>query len=284
MDRIDRTYVKNVLPYRDPNGHKGTFGKVLCVGGSVGYTGAPIFASRAAVRTGAGLVFLGVPESVWQVAAVKSDEAMPFPLRDMDGKLHGCFAQIKSRAEGCDAVLYGCGLGRSPGLDELTRELLTIPQPLVLDADGINALAGHMDVLKLRRDRVTVLTPHEGEFTRAGGDLRRGRIDAAVDFAQKYGVYMVLKGPGTVVAAPDGRYRVNTTGNCGMAKGGSGDVLSGMLVSLLGQGMDAFDACCAAVYLHGLAGDLAAADKGQRGMTPTDLLEQIPYAFQETEK
>ena len=284
MDRIDHAYVKKLLPARDPGGHKGTFGKVLCVGGSVGYTGAPIFASRAAVRTGSGLVFLAVPESIWQVAAVKSDEAMPFPMPDMDGKLHGCFAQIKNRADACDAVLYGCGLGRSAGLDELTREMLTLPQPLVLDADGINALNRHMDVLMSRRDRVTVLTPHEGEFTRVGGDLRRGRIDAAVDFAQKYGVYMVLKGPGTVVAAPDGRYRVNTTGNCGMAKGGSGDVLSGMLVSLLGQGMDAFDACCAAVYLHGLAGDLAAADKGQRGMTPTDVLEQIPYALKKTEK
>ena len=284
MDRIDRTYVKSVLPYRDPMGHKGTFGKVLCVGGSVGYTGAPVFASRAAVRTGSGLVFLAVPESIWQVCAVKSDEAMPFPLPDMDGKLHGCFGEIAARAKGCDAVLYGCGLGRSPGLDELMRDIVTLPQPLVLDADGINALAGHMDVLTLRRDRITVLTPHEGEFARAGGDLSRGRVDAAVAFAEKYGVYLVLKGPSTVVASPDGRYRINTTGNCGMAKGGSGDVLAGMLLSLLGQGVDAFDACCAAVYLHGLAGDLAAADKGQRGMTPTDLLERIPYALLETEK
>ena len=217
------------------------------------------------------------------MAAVKSDEAMPFPMRDMDGKLHGCFDEIARRAEGCDTVLYGCGLGRSIGLDELIRQVLTIPRPLVLDADGINALAGHMDVLK-RRSAVTVLTPHEGEFARIGGDLRRSRIDAAVDFAQVYGVYLVLKGPGTVVAAPDGHYAVNTTGNDGMAKGGSGDVLAGMLVSLLGQGMDAFDACCAAVYLHGLAGDLAAADKGRRGMTPTDLLEQIPYAIKETEQ
>ena len=283
MSRIDRDFVKNILPARDPNGHKGTFGKVLCVGGSVGYTGAPIFASRAAVRTGSGLVFLGVPESIWQVAAVKSDEAMPFPLRDMDGKLHGCFDEIARRAEGCDAVLYGCGLGRSIGLRELIRQVLTIPRPLVLDADGINALAGHMDVLT-RRTGITVLTPHEGEFARIGGDLRRSRIDAAVDFAQAHGVYLVLKGPGTVGAAPDGRYAVNPTGNDGMAKGGSGDVLAGMLVSLLGQGMDAFDACCAAVYLHGLAGDLAAADKGKRGMTPTDLLEQIPYAIKETEQ
>lgn len=283
MDRIDRLYVKNVLPYRDPCGHKGTFGKVLCICGSVGYTGAPIFASRAAVRTGSGLVFLAVPESIWQVVAVRSDEAMPFPMSDVGGKLHGCFKAIAARAEGCDAVLYGCGLGRSDALDEMVRDVLTLPQPLVLDADGINALAGHMDVLQ-RRGGVTVLTPHEGEFLRVGGDLSHGRIDAAVDFAVKYGVYLVLKGHETVVAAPDGRYRINTTGNSGMAKGGSGDVLAGMIVSLLGQGMDAFDACCAAVYLHGRAGDLAAADKGERGMTPTDLLENIPYALKETEQ
>ena len=284
MSRIDRDFVKNILPARDPNGHKGTFGKVLCVGGSVGYTGAPIFASRAAVRTGSGLVFLGVPESIWQVAAVKSDEAMPFPMPDDGGKLHrSAFGMIAAKAEGCDAVLYGCGLGRSEALDWVASQMLTIPRPLVLDADGINALAGHMDVSQ-RRSAVTVLTPHEGEFARIGGDLRRSRIDAAVDFAQAHGVYLVLKGPGTVVAAPDGRYAVNTTGNDGMAKGGSGDVLAGMLVSLLGQGMDAFDACCAAVYLHGLAGDLAAADKGKWGMTPTDLLEQIPYAIKETEQ
>ena len=283
MDRIDRVYVKSVLPVRDPYGHKGTFGKVLCVCGSVGYTGAPIFASRAAVRTGSGLVFLAVPESIWQVAAVKSDEAMPFPMPDMDGKLHGCWKELAARAESCDAVLYGCGLGRSDALDELVRDVLTLPQPLVLDADGINALAGHTDVLK-RRTGVTVLTPHEGEFVRVGGDLSRGRIDGAVDFAVKHGVYLVLKGRETVVAAPDGRYRVNTTGNSGMAKGGSGDILAGMLLSFLGQGMDAFDACCAAVYLHGRAGDLAAADQGERGMTPSDLLEQIPYALKETER
>jgi len=282
MDRIDRAYVKSLLPVRDPDGHKGTFGKVLCVCGSVGYTGAPVFASRAAVRTGSGLVFLAVPESVWQVVAVKSDEAMPFPLPDANGKLHGCFRAIAAKSEDCDAVLYGCGLGRSDALDEMVREVLTLPQPLVLDADGINALGRHMDVLR-QRGGITVLTPHEGEFLRVGGDLSRGRVDGAVDFAQKYGVYLVLKGRGTVVATPDGRYRINTTGNSGMAKGGSGDVLAGMLLSLLGQGMDAFDACCAAVYLHGRAGDLAAEEKDQRGMTPSDLLEQIPYALKETE-
>jgi NAD(P)H-hydrate epimerase len=155
---------------------------------------------------------------------------------------------------------------------------------LVLDADGINAIARHMDVLNVRRGSVTVFTPHEGEFLRAGGDLSRGRIDAAADFAEKYGVYLVLKGHETVVAAPDGRVMVNTTGNSGMAKGGSGDVLSGMVLSLLGQGMEPFAACCSAVYLHGLAGDLAAQERGERGMTPTDLLEKIPAALLAVEK
>ncbi|MBP3493767.1 MAG: NAD(P)H-hydrate dehydratase [Oscillospiraceae bacterium] len=286
MEKITAAFVRENLPSRDPYGHKGTFGKVLCICGSVGYTGAPVFASRAAVRTGSGLVFLAVPQSIWQVVAVKSDEAMPFPMPDDGaGKLNAaCWQQIAARADGCDAVLCGCGLGRSIGLDELVRLALTLPKPLVLDADGINAIATHIDVLQNRRGQVTVLTPHEGEFLRMDGDLTVGRIDAAADFAEKYGVYLVLKGHETVVAAPDGRVMVNTTGNSGMAKGGSGDVLSGMVLSLLGQGMEPFAACCSAVYLHGLAGDLAAAEKGERGMTPTDLLEQIPYALVKTEK
>lgn len=282
METITAGAVRRCLPRRDPEGHKGDFGKVLCVCGSVGYTGAPIFASRAAVRTGAGLVFLGVPQSVWPVAAVKSDEAMPFPLPETaDGKLSLLAEEpIRRRAAGCDAVLLGCGLGRDRQTDALVQNLLNTEKLLVLDADGLNALGGSTELLQ-KRPAVTVLTPHEGEFLRLGGDLSRGRERAAAAFSQKYGVYLILKGHRTLIAAPDGRMAVNTTGNCGMAKGGSGDVLAGMLLSLLGQGCETFDACCAAVWLHGRAGDLAAADKGERGMTPTDLLEQIPYALKD---
>ena len=234
------------------------------------------------MRSGAGLVFLGVPESIWPVAAVKSDEAMPFPLPEAEGRLSLLAEEtIRRRAAGCDAVLLGCGLGRGRQTDALVRRLMDLPQPLVLDADGINALAGHMDEWERRRGRVTVLTPHEGEFLRVGGDLSQGRTAAAGDFARRSGAVVVLKGPGTVVAGPDGRCRVNTTGNCGMAKGGSGDVLSGVVLALLGLGMDAFDACCCAVWLHGRAGDLAAQEKGQWGMTPTDLLERLPQALRE---
>ena len=280
METITGAFVRRSLPRRDPEGHKGTFGKVLCVCGSVGYT-APIFAGRGAVRTGSGLVFLAVPESVWPVAAVKSDEAMPFPMPEAEGRLSLLAEEsIRRRAESCDAVLIGCGLGRGWQTDALVRNLLTIEKPMVLDADGLNALSGREELLQ-KRAAPTILTPHEGEFLRLGGDLSAGREAAAAAFSEKYGVYLVLKGHRTVVAAPDGRLAVNGTGNSGMAKGGSGDVLAGMILSLLGQGCGAFEACCAGVWLHGRAGDLAAADKGERGMTPTDLLEQIPYAMKD---
>lgn len=281
METITGAFVRRSLPRRDPEGHKGTFGKVLCVCGSVGYTGAPIFAGRGAVRTGSGLVFLAVPESVWPVAAVKSDEAMPFPVPEAEGRLSLLAEEpIRRRAESCDAVLIGCGLGRGWQTDALVRKLLTIEKPLVLDADGLNALSGREELLQ-KRAAPTILTPHEGEFLRLGGGLSAGQEAAAAAFSEKYGVYLVLKGHRTVVAAPDGRLAVNGTGNSGMAKGGSGDVLAGMILSLLGQGCEAFAACCAGVWLHGRAGDLAAADKGERGMTPTDLLEQIPYAMKD---
>lgn len=278
-------FVTAALPARDPWGHKGTFGKVYCLCGSVGFTGAPVFAGRAAMRMGSGLVYLGVPERAWPVVAAKCDEVMAFPLPDTgEGKLSlRAEEAVRAAAAPCDAVLIGCGLGRGSETDQLTRQLLDLPRPLVLDADGINALQGHIDELGRRRGLVTVLTPHEGEFARIG-DLSAGRETAAAAFAREHGVYLILKGHRTVIAAPDGRLAVNPTGNSGMAKGGSGDILSGMVVSLLGQGLEPFAACCTAAYLHGLAGDLAARDKTERSMIPTDLLERIPDAARQTEK
>ena len=215
---------------------------------------------------------------------MKSDETMPHPLPALEGRLSlAAEEDIRRRAAGCDAVAMGCGMGRGEESDALVRRLLTLDKPLVLDADGINALERHIDELSLRRGQVTVMTPHEGEFFRVGGDLSRGRESGAAAYAARRGVYLVLKGRGTVVAAPDGRLAVNTTGNDGMAKGGSGDILTGLAVGLLAQGMEPFAACCCAVWLHGRAGDLAAADKGRRGMTPSDLLEKLPYALKEVE-
>ena len=283
MRLIDREYVRSLMPRRDPAGHKGAFGKVYLLGGSVGYTGAPVLCAAAAERSGCGLVLLGVPESVWPAAAVKCWGAMPHPLPEQDGRLSpDAEEEIRRRAAGCDAVAIGCGMGRGEESNLLFRRLLTVEKPLVLDADGINALEGHIDTLS-RRPCATVLTPHDGELARIGGDMTAPRESSAAAFAAAHGVYLVRKGHRTLVAAPDGRLAVNTTGNDGMAKGGSGDVLTGLLTSLLAQGTEPFAACCAAVWLHGRAGDLAAADKGRRGMTPTDMIEKLPYALKEVE-
>ena len=283
MRLIDREYVRSLMPRRDPAGHKGTFGKAYLLGGSVGYTGAPVLCAAAAERSGCGLVFLGVPESVWPAAAVKCWGAMPHPLPERDGRLSpDAEEEIRRRAAGCDAVAMGCGMGRGEESDLLLRRLLTLEKPLVLDADGINALEGHIDTLS-RRTCATVLTPHDGELARIGGDMTAPREASAAAFAVAHGVYLVRKGHRTLVAAPDGRLAVNTTGNDGMAKGGSGDILTGLLTGLLAQGMEPFAACCAAVWLHGRAGDLAAEEKGRRGMTPPDIIEMLPYALKEVE-
>lgn len=269
--------VRPLLPRRDPSAHKGNFGRVHIFGGSVGYTGAPVLAALGALRTGAGLVYLSVPEGVYQIEAGRCLEAMVSPLSEDEAGLE----TARQALAGKDAVLVGPGLGRSAWAEELVLTLLDRARcPVVLDADGLNAVAAHIDKLD-GRGRPVILTPHEGEFLRLGGDLTRGREQAARTFAQSHGCVLVLKGHGTVTALPDGSAYVNTTGNPGMATGGSGDALAGMMVSLLGQGLTAGAAAIAAAWLHGRAGDLAAADKGEYGMLPSDLVEQIPYAIRE---
>ncbi len=284
---IDRALVQSWLPERPEDGHKGDFGKVYVLAGSVGYTGAPILSSRAAVRTGAGLVFLGVPSSIYQIAAIKSDEAMPHPLpAGEDGTLaEEALLPALTKMAGCDAALIGPGLGRSAGVDMVVRSILsTVDYPIVLDADGINALQGHIDVLDARRDCPTILTPHDGEFARLGGDLSGGdRIKAAKEFALTHGCLLVLKGHCTILALPDGEVFLNPTGNSGMAKGGSGDVLGGMILSLLGQGMHPVKAAVAAVWLHGTVGDRCAEALSERGMTPSDMIARLPEVLKELE-
>ncbi len=274
--QVTESFVRDCLPVRDRNGHKGTFGKVHILAGCVGFTGAPAFASAAAVRTGSGLVFLSVPREIWPVLAVKCQEAMPSPVPP--------FPVLLEKMNSSDGVLIGPGLGRSRKTDVRTLRLIEqVQPPLVLDADGINAAAEHIDVLDTRRGRLTVLTPHDGEFLRLtrGEGIGSDREAAARAFARQHGCVLVLKGHRTITAFPDGETFVNTTGNPGMAKGGSGDVLAGMILSLLGQGLSPQKAVPAAVWLHGRAGDLAAARLGEYGMTPTDLLETIPMAIQE---
>lgn len=284
---IDADLVKSWLPRRPADGHKGDFGRVLVVGGSGGYTGAPVLAARGALRSGAGLVTVGVPSSIYNITAVKCDEAMatPIPCRE-DGKLgEESIMPLLGLMAKNQAALIGPGLGRSGWLETLVCQVLgTVDYPIVVDADGINALAAHMDVLEGRKNCPTILTPHDGEFARMGGDLSDGdRLKAARIFAMTHGCLLVLKGHNTILALPNGECFINTTGNSGMAKGGSGDVLGGMILSLIGQKMNPVRAAVCAVYLHGRAGDLAAADKGEYGMLPSDLIEQIPYAIREVQ-
>ena len=281
---VETEFAKDALPRRKTDGHKGNFGKLLIVGGAVGYTGAPYLTAAAAVRSGTGLVFLGVPQAIWAVEAAKCVSSMPFPLADRDGLLsREALPAIREKLSGCDVLALGPGLGKNGETEQLVCDLLEkTQQPVVLDADGINVLAGHIDILDRRRGRITVLTPHDVEFARMGGDLSHGdRVRAAREFAVEHGCILVLKGHRTITASPEGNVLVNTTGNSGLAKGGSGDVLTGIIASLLAQGTAPVQAAALGVWLHGRSGDLAAERLTEFGMTPEDVVKLLPEAFLE---
>lgn len=270
------------FPQRPRNAHKGDFGKLYILAGSVGYTGAPVLAATAALRMGAGLITLGTPGAAWPVVAAHCLEVMAEPLADDGvGRLsEDCVPVLRGRLEGRTALLAGPGLGHSRGVEAAIEVVLAEACcPVVLDADGLNTVASHIDWLR-SRSGLTVLTPHDGEFARLGGDLSTSdRLGSALAFARSVGCILVLKGHRTITAFPDGRAVVNTTGNPGMAKGGSGDILAGAIASLLAQGMDPFQAVPAAVWIHGRAGDLAAEAWGEYGMTPGDVVTLLPQAI-----
>ena len=273
---ITEEYVSTCLPQRAPEAHKGDFGRILLLCGSVGYTGAASMAAQAAVRCGSGLTFVGVPDAIYPIVAGKLDVPMVFPLPSENGMLSSDgIRQILQKAKDMDAVLLGPGLGRSEGVRACVRAVIEQSRvPVVLDADGINTMSEHIDVL---RDSACplILTPHLGEFCRLGGRTDLPRELAAMELAETLGCICVLKGMNTVVTDGDTCF-LNPTGNPGMAVGGSGDVLSGMIVSLLGQGLSPMDAACCSVFLHGRAGDLCAAEIGQYGMLPTDIIGILP--------
>lgn len=273
---LDQATVTSLLPQRDPWGHKGDFGKLLLLCGSVGYTGAAALAAKAAVRSGAGLVFLGVPQAIYAIEAVKLDEPVVFPLPDHQGKLSAAaLPEILSRLEQADACLIGPGLGISEDVTQVvTAVLREAVCPVILDADGITAIKAHKDILR-ERVNPTIITPHDGEFLRLGGVLEGDRGDCAVKLAAELGVILLLKGHRTVITDGHTVYE-NTTGNPGMATGGSGDVLSGLLAALLGQGIAPLEAAACAAWLHGAAGDLCAQTIGQYGMTPSDMVQTLP--------
>ena len=274
--RLDQDSVTAILPDRDPWGHKGDYGKILLLCGSRGYTGAAALSAMGALRTGAGLVFLGVPESIYAIEAMKLNEPVVFPLPDEEGKLSEiAIAEIVDRLSRMDAVLIGCGLGQSQGTMAVLRAVLeTAECPVVVDADGINLLAQNISLLR-ERTAPTILTPHDGEFARLGGILTEDRMTSAREFAKQMGCVLLLKGHRTCISDGEVCYE-NSTGNPGMAVGGSGDVLAGMIVSLLGQGIAPLEAAACGAWLHGAAGDLCASQLGQYGMLPTDMLNVLP--------
>lgn len=274
--KLDRQAVWRLLPERPRDAHKGDFGKILLLCGSRGYTGAAALAAMGALRCGAGLVYLGVPEGIYPIEAVKLTEPVVFPLPEEDGTYaQAAAARVAALLPKMDAVLIGPGIGQSRGgLDVLETVLGEFPRPVVVDADGINLLAAHKDLLRGRTSH-TILTPHMGEFRRLGGSDAVDRLLAAETMARELGVILLLKGHETVITDGERCY-VNTTGNPGMAVGGSGDVLAGMIVSLLGQGLRPLEAAACGAWLHGAAGDLCAQEMGEYGMLPSDMVNVLP--------
>lgn len=268
FELIHSSDLAGIFPRRSRIAHKGDFGHVLCIGGSKGFSGAITMALRAALRSGAGLVSADVPESIHGLVALSVPEAMVHSTLP-DGEW--------------SAVLAGPGMGRSATTREQVLHLLENPKtPLVLDADAITVMADHLEDLANARCPL-VLTPHPGEFAKLfslkADEVQEDRISLAGMAAAKLGAVVVLKGAGTVVAAPDRRVAINLTGNPGMATGGAGDVLAGLITGLIGQGIPPFEAACAGVWLHGHAGDLAAAEKSQASITAGDLIEKLPEAI-----
>lgn len=286
IELVDGNFARTLLRGRSINAHKGDFGHCLIIAGATGKTGAAAMAANSAVRTGSGLVTLAVPASLNHILEVKTTEAMTMPLHDAGtGWLadHTWLVLMDILADK-DSVAVGPGIGRNPETVSLVRRLVEeVDKPLVIDADGLNAIADEVEVLKRKRSSALVLTPHPGEMARLSGmsidEIERDRLAAAAAFAERYGVYLILKGAGTVVASPDGSISVNASGNPGMASGGMGDVLTGVIVSLLGQGYQPVDACRLGVYIHGYAADLVASEKGDIGMSAVDVQEKLPYAF-----
>lgn len=272
---LDHKKVLEILPDRAEDSHKGDFGKILLLCGSRGYTGAAYLATMGALRSGAGLVFLGVPERIYEIEAVKLNEAIVFPLPDKGGKLSArAIPEIVERLPQMDAVLIGPGLGQSGDVMAVVKTVLQAAAcPVVLDADGINVIAAHKNIVRGRTGS-TILTPHAGEFARLGGDVK-DRIAAAEAMAQELGCILLLKGHGTVITDGCTTY-INPTGNPGMAVGGSGDVLSGIITALLGQGIEPLQAAACGAWLHGAAGDICAGEIGQYGMLPSDMVNVLP--------
>lgn len=285
MKETDRLLFNKAVFNRPDDSNKGTLGSLLCICGSYGMAGAAIMAGKAALRCGIGLLKIAVPKSIYPVCATNILESVYYPLEETS---NGVISSkntdfLLEMCEKSSAVLIGCGLSVCDDTKNLVQSVITnCEKPLVIDADALNCICNKPEILKNLK-APAIITPHPGEMARllhsTPKTVNSNRENTAIDFAKKFGVVTVLKGAGTIIASPDGEVYINHTGNSGMATGGSGDVLSGIIGSLLAQGASPINAAAAGVFLHGTIGDLAAEKLGKISMLPTDMIDMIPKAY-----
>lgn len=285
MKETDRLLFNKAVFNRPDDSNKGSLGSLLCICGSYGMAGAAIMAGKAALRCGIGLLKIAVPKSIYPVCATNILESVYYPLEETS---NGVISSkntdfLLEMCEKSSAVVIGCGLSVCDDTKNLVQSVITnCEKPLVIDADALNCICNKPEILKNLK-APAIITPHPGEMARllhsTPKAVNSNRENTAIDFAKKFGVVTVLKGAGTIIASPDGEVYINHTGNSGMATGGSGDVLSGIIGSLLAQGAAPINAASAGVFLHGTIGDLAAEKLGKISMLPTDMIDMIPTAY-----
>lgn len=285
MKETDRLLFNKAVFNRPDDSNKGTLGSLLCICGSYGMAGAAIMAGKAALRCGIGLLKIAIPKSIYPVCATNILESVYYPLEETS---NGVISSkntdfLLEMCEKSSAVVIGCGLSVCDDTKNLVQSVITnCEKPLVIDADALNCICNKPEILKNLK-APAIITPHPGEMARllhsTPKAVNSNRENTAIDFAKKFGVVTVLKGAGTIIASPDGEVYINHTGNSGMATGGSGDVLSGIIGSLLAQGASPINAAAAGVFLHGTIGDLAAEKLGKISMLPTDMIDMIPTAY-----
>lgn len=285
MKETDRLLFNKAVFNRPDDSNKGTLGSLLCICGSYGMAGAAIMAGKAALRCGIGLLKIAVPKSIYPVCATNILESVYYPLEETS---NGVISSkntdfLLEMCEKSSAVVIGCGLSVCDDTKNLVQSVITnCEKPLVIDADALNCICNKLEILKNLK-APAIITPHPGEMARLLHStpkmVNSNRENTAIDFAKKFGVVTVLKGAGTIIASPAGEVYINHTGNSGMATGGSGDVLSGIIGSLLAQGASPINAAAAGVFLHGTIGDLAAEKLGKISMLPTDMIDMIPTAY-----
>ena len=285
MKETDRLLFNKAVFNRPDDSNKGTLGSLLCICGSYGMAGAAIMAGKAALRCGIGLLKIAVPKSIYPVCATNILESVYYPLEETS---NGVISSkntdfLLEMCEKSSAVVIGCGLSVCDDTKNLVQSVITnCEKPLVIDADALNCICNKPEILKNLK-APAIITPHPGEMAKllhsTPKTVNSNRENTAINFAKKFGVVTVLKGAGTIIASPDGEVYINHTGNSGMATGGSGDVLSGIIGSLLAQGAAPINAAAAGVFLHGTIGDLAAEKLGKISMLPTDMIDMIPTAY-----